>query len=116
VERIGLYQLHRVDPATPIEETMDVFRALRKEGKIKHIGLSEVGVEQIERARAVVEIATVQNVYSLANRKHDNVLAHCEAAASASLRFGRCTWRPWPAPSPWPESPFKQPQRRRRSR
>jgi len=87
VERIGLYQLHRVDPATPIEETMDVFRALRKEGKIKHIGLSEVGVEQIERARAVVEIATVQNVYSLAIRKHDNVLAHCESSGIGFIPF-----------------------------
>ena len=87
VERIDLYQLHRVDPATPIEETMDVFRALREEGKIKHIGLSEVSVEQIERARAVVEIATVQNVYSLANRKHDSVLAHCESSGIGFIPF-----------------------------
>ena len=87
VERIDLYQLHRVDPATPIEETMDVFRALREEGKIKHIGLSEVSVEQIERARAVVDIATVQNVYSLANRKHDSVLAHCESRGIGFIPF-----------------------------
>ena len=87
VERIALYQLHRVDPATPIEETMDVFRALREEGKIKHIGLSEVSVEQIDRARAVVEIATVQNVYSLAIRKHDNVLAHCESSGIGFIPF-----------------------------
>jgi pyridoxine 4-dehydrogenase len=87
VERIDLYQLHRVDPATPLEETMDVFRALREEGKIKHIGLSEVSVEQIERARAVVEIATVQNVYSLANRKHDSVLAHCESRGIGFIPF-----------------------------
>ncbi len=78
VERIELYQLHRVDPATPIEETMRVFRTLREEGKIRHIGLSEVSVEQIERARAVVDIATVQNVYSLSARVHGDVLAYCE--------------------------------------
>jgi aryl-alcohol dehydrogenase-like predicted oxidoreductase len=87
LERIDLYQLHRVDPATPMEETMEVFRALREEGKIKHIGLSEVSVEQIERARAVVEIATVQNVYSLAIRKHDSVLAHCESSGIGFIPF-----------------------------
>lgn len=87
VERISLYQLHRVDPATPIEETVGVFRALRDEGKIEHIGLSEVSIEQIDRARAVVEIATVQNVYSLAIRKHDDVLAYCESNGIAFIPF-----------------------------
>ncbi len=77
VARIDLYQLHRVDPATPIEKTMRVFRALREEGKIRHVGLSEVGVDDIKRAQSVVEIATVQNDYNLAVRKHDNVLAYC---------------------------------------
>jgi aryl-alcohol dehydrogenase-like predicted oxidoreductase len=75
--RIDLYQLHRIDPAIPIEETMRVFRALREEGKIRHVGLSEVGVDDIKRAQSVVEIATVQNVYNLARRKHDDVLAYC---------------------------------------
>lgn len=78
VQRIDLYQLHRVDPATPIEETMRVFRALRDEGKIRHIGLSEVGVNEIARARSVVEIATVQNRYNLITRTHDDVLTYCE--------------------------------------
>jgi pyridoxine 4-dehydrogenase len=87
VDRIDLYQLHRVDPATPIEATMAVFRALREEGKIRHIGLSEAGVEDIERARAVVEIATVQNVYNLAVRKHANVLAHCERHGIGFIPF-----------------------------
>jgi pyridoxine 4-dehydrogenase len=77
VERIDLYQLHRVDPAVPIEETMGVLGRLRDEGKIRFIGLSEVSVEQIERARAVVEIATVQNLYNLATRKWDDVVNHC---------------------------------------
>jgi len=53
VERIDLYQLHRVDPAIPIEETMELLRAAASEGKIRHIGLSEVGVDEIERARSV---------------------------------------------------------------
>ncbi|HEX4303210.1 MAG TPA: aldo/keto reductase [Rhizomicrobium sp.] len=87
VERIDLYQLHRVDPATPVEETMRVFRALRDEGKIRHVGLSEVSVADIERARAVVEIATVQNVYNLAVRKHDDVLAYCERNAIGFIPF-----------------------------
>jgi pyridoxine 4-dehydrogenase len=87
VEWIDLYQLHRVDPATPVEETMRVFRALRDEGKIRHIGLSEVGIVEIERARTVVEIATVQNVYSLAIRRHDDVLAYCERNAIGFIPF-----------------------------
>ena len=78
VSRIGLYQLHRVDPATPLEETMRVLRALRDEGKILHIGLSEASTEVIERARSVVEIATVQNVFNLAARHHSDVLDYCE--------------------------------------
>jgi pyridoxine 4-dehydrogenase len=87
VDCIDLYQLHRVDPATPIEETMRVFRALRDEGRIRHIGLSGVNVEQIERARAVVEIATVQNVYSLAIRRHDDELAYCERNGIGFIPF-----------------------------
>ena len=87
VERIELYQLHRVDPATPIEETMRVFRTLRDEGKIRHIGLSEVSVDQIERARTVVDVATVQNVYSLVERLHGDVLAHCERHGIGFIPF-----------------------------
>jgi pyridoxine 4-dehydrogenase len=77
LDRIDLYQLHRADPAVPIEETMGVLARLRDEGKIRHIGLSEVGVGQIERARSEVEIATVQNLYNLAQRKHDDVIDYC---------------------------------------
>ena len=87
VERIDLYQLHRVDPAIPIEETMGLFRKLRDEGKIRHIGLSEVGVDEIERARSVVEIATVQNQYNLATRKYDDVLAYCEKSGIGFFPF-----------------------------
>jgi pyridoxine 4-dehydrogenase len=78
VERIDLYQLHRVDPSTPIEQTMGVMLKLRDEGKIRHVGLSAVDVEVIERARSVIDIATVQNEYNLATRKHEAVLEYCE--------------------------------------
>jgi aryl-alcohol dehydrogenase-like predicted oxidoreductase len=87
VERIGLYQLHRVDPFVPIEETMGVLARLRDEGKIRHIGLSDVGVEQIDRARSVVEIATVQNLYNLARREHDTVIEYCEQHAIGFIPF-----------------------------
>jgi pyridoxine 4-dehydrogenase len=87
VECVDLYQLHRVDPATPIEETMRVFRDLRDEGKLRHVGLSEVSVEQIERARSIVEVATVQNAYNLASRQHGDVLAYCERNAIGFIPF-----------------------------
>jgi aryl-alcohol dehydrogenase-like predicted oxidoreductase len=79
LERIDLYQLHRVDPAVPLEESVGALADLQREGKIRHIGLSEVSVEQIERARSVASIATVQNRYNLADREHEAVLDHCEA-------------------------------------
>ena len=78
VERIDLYQLHRVDPAVPIEESVGALADLRREGKVRHIGLSEVTVEQIERARGSAPIATVQNRYNIADREHEAVLGHCE--------------------------------------
>lgn len=87
VERIELYQLHRVDPLRPIEETMLVLGALQAEGKIRHIGLSEVTVNQVERARTVVDIATVQNVYSLSERRHEEVLTYCEQNGIAFIPF-----------------------------
>jgi aryl-alcohol dehydrogenase-like predicted oxidoreductase len=87
LERIDLYQLHRVDPDVPIEETMGVLARLREEGKIRHVGLSEVDVDQIERARTVVEIATVQNAYNLADRKHEAVVDFCESRGIAFISF-----------------------------
>jgi pyridoxine 4-dehydrogenase len=78
VERIDLFQLHRADPMVPIEDTMAVLGRLRAEGLIRHIGLSAVSVDQIERARSVVEVATVQNEYNLVTRKHEDVLEYCE--------------------------------------
>ena len=81
LERIDLYQLHRVDPAVPIEDSVGALAELQQVGKVRHIGLSEVSVEQLERAREVAPIATVQNRYNVADREHEVVLDHCEANA-----------------------------------
>lgn len=78
LETIELYQLHRIDAKVPAEEQFGVLKDLQKEGKIRHVGLSEVTVEQIEAARKVVPIVTVQNLYNLANRQSDAVLEYCE--------------------------------------
>jgi aryl-alcohol dehydrogenase-like predicted oxidoreductase len=77
VERIDLFQLHRVDPEVPADEQFGALAELQAAGKVAAVGLSEVGVEQIERARAVVDVATVQNRYNLADRESDDVLRFC---------------------------------------
>ena len=79
VESISLYYLHRVDPETPLEESLAALAECREAGKIRHVGLSHVDVEQIERAREVVPIAAVQNHYNLAERSYEDVVEHCEA-------------------------------------
>jgi pyridoxine 4-dehydrogenase len=78
VERIDLWQLHRIDPKVPLEESLGEIAKLQGEGKIRHVGLSEVGVEEIERACRVVRIVSVQNKYNLSERKHEVVLEYCE--------------------------------------
>jgi pyridoxine 4-dehydrogenase len=78
VERIDLYQLHRVDPKLPLAEQLGTLAELQKEGKIRHIGLSEVGVEQLEEAQQITEIVSVQNQYSLVERAHGDVLEHAQ--------------------------------------
>ncbi|WBB80076.1 aldo/keto reductase [Micromonospora sp. WMMD882] len=78
VETIGLYQLHRVDRKVPLADQLGELALLRQEGKIRHIGLSEVTVEQIEQARAITPIVSVQNLYNVANRAAEDVLTHCE--------------------------------------
>jgi aryl-alcohol dehydrogenase-like predicted oxidoreductase len=75
---IDLYYLHRVHPDTPLEESLATIREYHQAGRIKHVGISEVSIEQVERARSVVPIAAVQNRYNLADRAHDDVLDHCE--------------------------------------
>ena len=78
LERIDLYQLHRIDPRTPLEESLGALKRMQEQGKIRHIGLSEVTPEQIEEVSRVVEVVTVQNRYSLADRRHEETLAYCE--------------------------------------
>ncbi len=76
-ERIDLWQLHRIDPKVPEAEQLETLREFRREGKVRHIGLSEVTVEQIERAREVVPIVSVQNRFNLADRDWEPVLDYC---------------------------------------
>jgi len=78
VDRIDLYQLHRIDPQVPAEESFGVLAELRDEGKIRHVGLSEVSVEEIQQAREIVPIASVQNRFNLADRGSEDVLDFCE--------------------------------------
>ncbi|SDT89210.1 Predicted oxidoreductase [Verrucomicrobium sp. GAS474] len=78
LERIDLYQLHRIDPQVPVEETLGALKELQQAGKIRHIGLSEVTVEEIERAQKTVPIVSVQNLYNLGDRKHEDVVDWCE--------------------------------------
>jgi pyridoxine 4-dehydrogenase len=85
LERIDLYQLHSPDPDVPYEESVGALKELRDEGKIRHVGVSNVSVEQLEAARGVVEIATVQNRYSVADRASENVLEACERDAIGFL-------------------------------
>jgi aryl-alcohol dehydrogenase-like predicted oxidoreductase len=77
VQRIDIYQLHAVDPAVPMEDSLGELIRLRAEGKIRHIGLSNVSVEQLQRARALVPIVSVQNRYNLADRAAEEVLKVC---------------------------------------
>ena len=85
LERIDLYQLHRPDPDVPYEDSVGALKELRDEGKIRHVGVSNVSVEQLEAARGVVEIATVQNRYSVADRESEDVLEACERDAIGFL-------------------------------
>jgi pyridoxine 4-dehydrogenase len=79
VDRIDLFQLHRIDPLVPAEEQFGTLAELRDEGLVRHVGLSQVSVEEIEAARAVVPITTVQNLYNLTDRSSEDVVDHCEA-------------------------------------
>jgi aryl-alcohol dehydrogenase-like predicted oxidoreductase len=78
LERIDLYQLHRIDPRTPLEESLGALKRMQEQGKIRHIGLSEVTPAEIEAARKIVSVTTVQNRYSLADRRHEETLKYCE--------------------------------------
>ena len=82
---IELYQLHRIDPRTPLEESLGALFRMQQEGKIRHIGLSEVTPAEIEAVEKIVPIVSVQNRYSLADRRHEETLAWCEARDIAFL-------------------------------
>ncbi len=89
LERIDLYQLHRIDPRTPLEESLGALRRMQEQGKIRHIGLSEVTPEEIEAAQKIVPVISVQNRYSLTDRRHERTLAWC-----AERNIGFLPWYP----------------------
>lgn len=85
LERIDLLQLHRIDPAVPLEDQLGELGALQVEGKIRHLGLSEVSVADLEKARKIVDIVSVQNRYNLADRASEDVLDYAEANGIAFI-------------------------------
>jgi pyridoxine 4-dehydrogenase len=85
VDRIDLIQLHRIDPAYPLADQLGAFTELREQGKVRHIGLSEVSVDQLRAAQEITEIASVQNLYNLTNRQSQDVLDACTADGIAFI-------------------------------
>src|ERR1700712_1873255 len=77
LEQIDLYQLHRIDPLVPVEDSLGELKLMQEEGKIRLIGISEVSVDEIEQCRRVVEVVSVQNLYNLADRQHEDVVDYC---------------------------------------
>jgi len=84
-ERLDLWQLHRIDAKVPVEESLGAIKKLQEAGKIRFVGLSEVTVDQIEQARKVVQVVSVQNEYNLGNRKSEAVLEYCEREGIAFI-------------------------------
>lgn len=89
VDRLALWQLHRIDPKVPRDEQFSAIAEMQREGLIAHVGLSEVGVDEIEAARRYFPVATVQNLYNLVNRQSEEVLGFCEREA-----IGFIPWAP----------------------
>src|SRR5271165_3202031 len=89
LERIDLWQLHRIDPKVPVEESLGAIKELQKQGKIRHVGLSEVVPDDIERAKKTVPIVSVQNQYNLGDRKYESTLEYC-----AKHQLGFIPWFP----------------------
>src|ERR1700756_190286 len=85
LERIDLYQLHRIDPKVPVEKTFEFLQQAQKAGKIRHIGLSEVSVDNIKKAQQYFNVASVQNMYSIDNRKWEGVLDYCKTSNIAFI-------------------------------
>ncbi len=79
LERLDLWQLHRIDAKVPVEESLGAIKKLQDAGKIRHVGLSEVTVDEIKQCREIVEVVSVQNMYNLVSRKSEDVLDYCEA-------------------------------------
>jgi pyridoxine 4-dehydrogenase len=77
LERIDLWQLHRIDPKVPLEESLGAIKRLQQQGKIRHIGLSEVKPDEIDRARKIVDIVSIQNQYNIGDRQHEDVVDYC---------------------------------------
>ena len=111
LDRIDLYQLHRIDPKVPAEDQLGTLKDLQAQGKIKHIGLSEVSVRQIQHAQTIVPIVSVQNRYSVSDRGSEDVLEYCEkqklgfipwfplaagrfSAADSPIRHVAADWKP----------------------
>jgi len=84
-DRIELYQLHRIDPNVPADEQFDTLRDFRREGLVRHVGLSEVSMQDVERARRFVPVVSVQNRYNLSDRKWDDLVDYCEREALAFI-------------------------------
>jgi len=89
LDRIDLYQLHRIDPKVPMEDSLGALKEMQSAGKIRHVGLSEVSPEQIERARKILPIVTVQNRYNVSDRQWENTLTYCEKE-----QLGFMPWAP----------------------
>ena len=85
LDRIDLYQLHRIDPKVPADKTFEFLQGVQEEGLVKHIGLSEVSVEDIKKAEEYFEVVSVQNIYSVDNRKWESVLKYCEETGKAFI-------------------------------
>ena len=77
LERIDLWQLHRIDPQVPVEESLGAIKQLQQQGKIRHVGLSEVKPHEIDQARKIIEIVSVQNQYNIGDRQHEDVVEYC---------------------------------------
>ncbi len=85
LEALDLWQLHRIDPSVAVEESLAPIVKLQKEGKIRHVGLSEVGIDDIEKVSKILKVVSVQNEYNIGNRKHEAVLKYCEANGIAFI-------------------------------
>ena len=110
LDRIDLYQLHRIDPAVPEEEQFEFLRRVQREGKIRHVGLSEVSVPQIQRARTFFQVVSVQNRYNLVDREWESVLDYCDREG-----IGFIPWFPLQAGDVGREGPGYYPRLVRRS-